>query len=410
MKSSTRRRFLRNSSITATGLLLAASSGAKNQKLDKKAIRCAPIKSSLLFGSIASTKSGNWSDPSTWGGRLPEIEDTALISSGHTVTFDMATSKIAGVNVSNGGTLEFEKNKSATLESTRNIIIEGLFRINPVNDKVIHILRFVGIDESRFVGGGLDIIDSDTGLWVMGAGKLDFLGAKKTSWTRVTDSVGAGATSFSLKDNPEGWAEGDEIVLVPTDTPEENTQNYDDVRKVMNDKFAEKFEQRTISKVNNTSVTVTAPFSHNAHNKVVASSGLTWTAEILNLNRNVRIEGTATGKTHIFIRSSVPQRIEYCALRYMGPRKDYDGNRRADMVAGRYAIHFHHCGYGSKGSQVNGNVVSDCGNHSYVPHVSHGITMAHNVAYKCIEMSFWYDFGQMTHYLTWEHKIGRAHV
>ena len=41
---------------------------------------------------------------------------------------------------------------------------------------VTHTLRFVGIDERDFVGGGMDVLESDVGLWVMGSGRLDIRG------------------------------------------------------------------------------------------------------------------------------------------------------------------------------------------------------------------------------------------
>jgi hypothetical protein len=80
-------------------------------------------------------------------------------------------------------------------------------------------------------------------------------------------------------------------------------------------------------------------------------------AEVLNLTRNVRIEGTPGGRSHVFIRNDVPtiHTIRDVALRYLGPRK---GKKK---VLGRYALHFHMCGASTKGSAVEATVVRDAG-------------------------------------------------
>jgi hypothetical protein len=402
--TNSRRSFIRNSSLTATGLFFVSITGTNHKALKELSIGCAPPKPTQLFGSVGSVKSGNWSDPSTWGGRVPSQSDTPLIATGHVVKFDLATTTVAGLNINNGGVLEFDSSKSVTLQSNKNIVVQGTLKIRPASIKNIHTLRFIGINEKSFVGGGMDPIASDVGLWVMAAGRLDIVGAEKTPWTRVTDTVSAGSSSFGTTDTPRGWAEGDEVVLVPTSTPAENSLEYDWSAKKVTDRFRQNFEKRTITSVSGSSIKVNAAYTYDTHKKVVAPGGPTWTAEVLNLHRNVRIEGTATGRTHILIRSSVPQTIQNAALRYMGPRKNQKTDR-GDMIAGRYGIHFHHCGYGSKGSQITGNVGYECGNHIYVPHVSHGINMSNNVAYDCIEVAFWWDHTHLTHYTTWENNL-----
>ena len=123
------------------------------------------------------------------------------------------------------------------------------------------------------------------------------------------------------------------------------------------------------------------------------------------VSRNLRIEGTATGQSHIFIKSSKPQTIRYVQLRYMGPRKDRTGDGVKELVTGRYAVHFHHSEDGSRGSIIEGCIARDCGDHCFVPHGSHGITMRGNIAYNVTETPFWYDLGHRTNDLTWENNL-----
>jgi hypothetical protein len=202
---------------------------------------------------------------------------------------------------------------------------------------VEHVLRFVDVDESAFVGGGLDPLDTDVGLWVMGEGVLDVRGTSKRAWNR------SGAS--------RSWEPEDELVAAPVEPGD--------------------FEP--------------APFV--AGDPVPSSNGRR--AEVLNLTRNVRIEGTPSGRAHVFIRSTGRQRIMFATLRHLGPRQP-DGDHTSSVL-GRYGLHFHHCHEGSEGSLVEGVVVRDCGAHAFVPHMSHGITFRDCVAYDVFDEAYWWD-------------------
>lgn len=402
MKNKSRRIFLRNTSLATTGVLLISPLAAtKKYSGSRQSIGCAPGSFNSLTGTISTVQSGKWSDPSTWGGKIPAANDTPVISTGHIVDFDLNTT-VSGININSGGVLQFDTSRSAELRSTQNIVVQGKLVMKPSSPAVVQTIRFVGINESNFVGGGHNVLNSDIGLWVMGAGQLDLAGARKKGWTRTTGSVSQGSLNFTVQDS-NGWAVGDNIVLVPTDMPGANTFDWDNKLNVPLDTFAEKFERRTITAINGNTVTVNLPFLFN-HNQVSTDSGKTWTPEVANLSRNVRIEGTATGRAHIFIRSTMPQNIYYMSGRYLGPRK-VAGLKRPQLVTGRYGIHFHHCQDGSKGSMVIGCAIFDTGNRAYVPHMSHGVTMNHNVAFNCMEASFWWDFQELSHYTTWDGNL-----
>jgi hypothetical protein len=97
----------------------------------------------------------------------------------------------------------------------------------------------------------------------------------------------------------------------------------------------------------------------------------------------------------------MPQRVKNTQLRYIGPRKNQSGDAATEFLLGRYGFHFHHCMEGSAGSLIDGCVVRDAGSHAYVPHMSHGITMNHNIAYNVLESAFWWDFVDPTHNTMW---------
>jgi hypothetical protein len=115
----------------------------------------------------------------------------------------------------------------------------------------------------------------------------------------------------------------------------------------------------------------------------------------LNLTRNVSVGGERGGRAHVFVHSSRPQTIRNAMLRHVGPRKGND--KYTEPVVGRYGLHFHHCMGGSRGSEVHNVVVRDCGNHSFVPHMSHGVKFTGCIAYNVFDSAFWWDHGETTH-------------
>ncbi len=116
------------------------------------------------------------------------------------VTFVRGTNRLASLTVPAGHTLRFDPDKNVTLELRGNLVVQGTLEMKP-NPGVRHILRFVGIDEEDFVGGGMKVLNSDVGLWVMGSGKLDIRGEPRAGWNRT----GPDTT----------WKSNDEILTTP---------------------------------------------------------------------------------------------------------------------------------------------------------------------------------------------------
>lgn len=252
-----------------------------------------------------------------------------------------------------GSTLRFDPNVNTTVTMRGNLVVRGKLEMKP-NPGITHTLRFDGIDERDFVGGGMNVLASDIGLWVMGSGRLDLRGAPRAGWNRT----GSDPT----------WASTDEILTAP-------------------------FEPGDVSTF--------APYGGSLAS-VTSPDGRVFTQEALNLTRSVRIEGTPNGRTHIFIRSSSPQSIRYVAIRHVGPRQGElpDDNH---FVIGRYGLHFHMCGRGSAGSVVTGVVLRDCGSHGFVAHLSNGIAFSDCVAYTVNEDAYWWDNPDRSHRVEYLH-------
>ena len=382
------RLFIRVSILSAILLIVSFSFIAGNKEM---------FISHAQNATITSVKSGNWSDSAVWDAkRIPRSSDIVTMS--HNITYDSSSSKVASLTINGGSQLIFDSGKSVTLESMGNIIVNGTLAMKPSSPSNIHTLRFTGANENSFVGGGMGIVDSDDGLWVMEGGKLDIQGSQRTGWVRATNSLSAGNTSVTLDKTPTGWIPGDEVLIVPTAVGSTDAG-----------------EIRIISAISGNKVTLNSGLS-NSHPTVSLPDGRTLGAEVANLTRNVRIEGmpplfpfpTSTaqnnspGRSHIFISNTSPviHTIKYVAMRYMGQRKFHfkptEGilggeGRGSDFVLGRYALHFHMSGENNRGVVVEGVVARDIGSHAFVPHASHGITFRDTVSYNTSDEPYWWD-------------------
>ena len=183
---------------------------------------------------------------------------------------------------------------------------------------------------------------------------------------------------------------GDELAIAPT---------------ALND-FSN-FDPRSVASVSGNTLTLTSGVS--GTHPAASFEGESHFPEVMNLTRNVRIEGTkptfdhprvgkantSGGRAHIFIRSTVPQVVSYVTIRYMGPRKAstncWIGTDCSEFVKGRYGLHFHRSFHGSRGSLVEGTVIRDTGSIGFVPHASHGITFRNTISYAAHESAYWWD-------------------
>jgi hypothetical protein len=313
-----------------------------------------------------------WSDRRSWSRGVPGPGETAVVT--RPVFLDV-DAKVGGVAVMPGGQLMFDPQASRRLESRGNMVVRGRLIMRPSSATVRHQLVFTGARERAFEGGGMDVLPHDTGLWVMEAGRVDVAGTPKLAWTRAAGALAAGATRITLQAAPKGWRPGDELAITPTTSP-------------ASDNSVDAYDVVTVKAVSGRTVTLSAPL-RNPHPSVRVAAGRTFTAEVLNLTRNVGIEGLPRGRSHVFVRSSRPQSIRHAAIRHMGPRRPDD--EFSEFVVGRYALHLHMCGDGSRGSLVEGVVIRDAGSHAFVPHLSNGITFRDCISHDTYEDAYWWD-------------------
>ncbi len=312
---------------------------------------CSPSTAPVSSSGVPGTESA----PTTSGGGHDDHDATAAPGTVAPTSAPVDADRVLsgtetfpeGFVVPAGEVWAFDPGATTTVEVSANVVVEGTLVMRPGSRQVEHVLRFVGVDSSRFSGGGMDPLPEDVGLWVMGDGVLDVAGTPRPAWDTVWH---------------DEWA-GDEVVAAPH-LPGET------------DGFTP----------------VTGP------GEVPPPNDLGFTTELLNLSRNARIEGTPEGYSHIFIRSTRPQSIRWAGIRYMGPDLvDPSVRDRGQSSTGRYALHFHHNMDGSRGSVVEGVVVRDSGNHAFVPHASHGITFADTIAFDTLNAAYWWDRSSSRH-------------
>lgn len=312
------------------------------------------------------------------------------------------------------GTLRFNPQKSIKLTTRKNIINYGKIEMKPATPSILHEVQFIGVDNTKFVGGGTDPIDSDIGWWNQGAGVMDIEGAFKVPFTTLTGSIKAGVTSITVID-ATGWKENDEIVVSPTEIPDANSRSWDTAIKGYKDNFVDKFERRVISKITGNVISFTLPLKYN-HDSIttqanfIAPSGRVYHPFVHNNTRNVKIYAEKGKTSHIFscahsynADGSVAHNVMKHAVKnaevfYMGVRKVQSHRYQIpETILGRYVMHFHHAGDGTNGTVVSGCAFHDNNSRCFVPHHANGITFSNNVVYNNLAEGWWYDFQDMTH-------------
>ncbi len=289
---------------------------------------------------------------------------------------DVTLAEVDSLTINEGVTLRLDPDQSVKVESIGNIEVNGTLEMQPASAAVVHELHFPAVDEEIFVGGGHEVLATDVGLWVTHDGTIIAQGTAKTPWTRLTGAASATATSIEVED-AAGWRVGDEIVVVPHEPPTVSNHwlHYD---------------ERTIA-----SITGSGPYTiglaalthpHNA----VTIGGTLFTAEVLNLTRNVKISGTSGGRTHFMIMGHSPT-VAYVEAVHTGPRNLPDDDDFIQNARGRYSFHWHQVEGHSVGLTVEGCVSHKSGGHAFVPHSSNGITFDRCIVHDSFDEAYWYD-------------------
>ncbi len=340
--------------------------------------------------STTTTRPGLPTPTNSWSERFSAEEGDVVIDDQVLLDID---AKVNTLTLTATGRLIMDPDTSLTLTSAGNVVVEGELVMQPSSAAVTHRLHFDSVDESKFKGGGMSVIDSDVGLWVITHGLFRANGTPRNPWTRATESLVAGGTQVTVED-ASGWQVGDRIAIAPTGAPSPDNGKFH-----QDSDSAQTYDERTISAISGNVITVDSGLDHD-HPQISFvqwdGASRTYGAEVLNLTKNVIVSGTEDGKPHvIFVHCHHAQNMSDVQLDLMGPRqvvgRSNNGRARTAGVVGRYPLHFHHCGDGVRGSVVKNCLVTRSGNRAYVPHESHGVTLDGCVAHDIHGTAFWWD-------------------
>ncbi|MDZ4263823.1 MAG: Ig-like domain-containing protein [Pseudomonadota bacterium] len=237
-------------------------------------------------------------------------------------------------------------------------------------------LEFTGVDNRNFVGGAF-FPATDIGLWVQEGGQLDFRGTYKEPW-------GYGMTSHP------SWLPTDELVEGPLFHTEINRD------------------------------TGFRPYVRNTTPRMMPDGRR---LPVFNFSRDVKISGQpgisivpnepglypirTSGMAHIRFAGTRPQFMEDVEISYMGPLRmgGADGKNNVGVL-GRYGLHFHMMGDGSRGSIMNRLVVKHTGSWAIVPHMSNGMSFKKCITYDTERGAYTWDALTNTVDLLYEDCVG----
>src|SRR5262245_17101092 len=146
-------------------------------------------------GRTQSVRATNWSDPATWPNRkVPVAGDKVSIAKDKSVVLDVSPPALGGLNIE--GKLSFANNKDLEL-TTEWFMLHGELEIGtearPHTRKATITLTNTVADEEPIKDMG------DRGIMIMG-GTLNLHGSTTNTWSKLSATADAGATSIQVLD------------------------------------------------------------------------------------------------------------------------------------------------------------------------------------------------------------------
>ena len=348
--------------------------------------------------SVTSVKDGNWSDAATWKpARVPSKGDRVLVSRGTHVRFDVKEKAVVRL-VQVVGTLEFARDRDTEL----NV---GLLTIQHTDACSEHgfACEFEGADEgpttpadqwpSLIVGTQDSPIPAeftsrirlhflegmnpkDAPAIACCSGRMEIHGSPLSrTWVKLGADLAEGASKVTLSEAVSGWQVGDEVIV----TASNRAGRGSSFRASSRSPKQAQTEQRTITAIEGTTVTLDAPL------KFAHSGSGEFRSEIANLSRNVVIESAdpkgVRGHTvyHRFSKGG----ISHARFAHLGK----------EGVLGRYSIHYHLVGDTMRGSSVQGASIVDSHNRWVTIHGTQYLVVRDCVGYQSVGHGFFLEDG-----------------
>jgi hypothetical protein len=308
-----------------------------------------------------ATKSGNWSDASTWAnGAVPAQGDAVTIPAGSEVVLDVSPPALNGMTIS--GKLSFADQSDLSL-STEWIMVHGELQIGTEAAPFTHkatITLTDNVKDEQLMGMG------DRGIMLSG-GTLNLHGNRTNTWTKLSSTAAAGATSIEVL-NAEQWQAGDELVLASTD---------------FNPRQA---ERRTITAINGNSITLDKPLEYMHFGQITFE--VDERGEVGLLSRNIKIQASEDAAEtwfggHIMAMVTSKMFVEGVELNRMGQH----------LELARYPMHWHLVGAAGKGQYIRNASIHDTFNRCVTVHGTNDLRIENNVTYNTIGHCFFLEDG-----------------
>src|SRR5579862_10022594 len=313
-----------------------------------------------------AAKATKWSDPATWPNRkLPVAGDKVTIDAGKEVVLDVNTPPLNGLTIN--GKLSFANNKDVEL-TTEWIMLHGELEIG--TEKAPHTRKAtitftdnVKGEDISGVGGTTNRVDR--GILLMG-GTLNLHGDRTNSWTKLSSTANAGATSIQVL-NASGWRVGDEIVLASTDF---------DPRQA---------ERRSIAGISGNTITLDKKLEYMHFGKITFD--VDERGEVGLLTRNIKIQASADAEQSFFgghVMAMITSRMYVSGVEF---------NRMGqNLQLARYPIHWHLVG-DAPGQYVKNSAFHDTYNRCVTVHGTNFVHVENNVTYNTVGHCFFLEDG-----------------
>ncbi len=315
----------------------------------------------------SSTTSGKrWSDPATWPDKkVPAKDDLVTIGRDMDVVLDVTPPALHGLTIN--GKLSFADNKDLEL-TTEWIMVHGELEIGTearphTRKATITLTDNVKGEDISGVGGTTDRVDR--GILLMG-GTLNLHGDRTNSWTKLSSTANAGATSIQVL-NAAGWRVGDEIVLASTDF---------DPRQA---------ERRNIAAISGNTITLDKKLDYMHFGKITFD--VDERGEVGLLTRNIKLQASADAEQsfyggHVMAMVGSKMFVEGVEFNRMGQ----------NMTLARYPIHWHLIG-DAQGQYIKNASLHDTYNRCVTVHGTNFLRVENNVTYNTVGHCFFLEDG-----------------
>ncbi len=310
----------------------------------------------------SEANAARWSDPATWpNGQVPRAGDRVTIAADMNVVLDVSPPALNGLSID--GKLTFSNDADLEL-TTEWIMLHGELAIGTEARPHTRLATITLTDNVK----GEDVMAGmgDRGIMISG-GTLNLHGDRTHTWTKLSATAEAGATTIQVLD-ASGWRAGDEIVLASTDF---------DPRQA---------EKRTITAISGNTITLDRSLEYMHFGEITYD--VDQRGEVGLLTRNIKIHATEDAEQswfggHIMAMPGSRMYVAGVELHRMGQH----------MELARYPIHWHLVGNGGEGQYIRNSAIHDTFNRCVTVHGTNNLRIENNVTYNTVGHCFFLEDG-----------------